>query len=365
MSDRRSIPDQPETKAHRVYATLNRRAEEAGGTAALAQSLGPFAGEDKVTAHPAVTVAIINYNGRRFLDELLISLRDQTLAPNETVLIDNNSSDDSVAYVRNNYHWVRTIPESDNLGFAKAGNLALSSCDSEFVALLNTDIKLDPAWLESLVAPAARDASIAAVASKLRLYADPSRLNGVGGAMNYLGYTWDRGMFEVDAGQLDQPAEVLFASAGAALFRRSTFLTAGGFDERFFMYHEDVDLCWRFWLLGHRVLTAPRAVALHHFGGSTSQAKGFDWRELIGERNNIRALIKNYEAANVRRALLHLLRLRQPAARKAAQLRNFAWNMRHLPDTLRHRKRIQQQRVRTDAEITRLIVQSPNVPIRL
>ncbi len=315
--------------------------------------------------HPAATVGIINYNGRQFLDELLLSLRHQTLQPFETLLIDNSSSDDSVAYVRNNYHWVRVIPQSDNLGFAKAGNLAFSSCDSEFVALLNTDLKLDPAWLESLLAPAVADTSVAAVASKLRLYSDPSRLNGVGGAMNYLGYTWDRGMFEADEGQLDQPEEVLFASAGAALFRRSTFLTVGGFDERFFMYHEDVDLCWRFWLLGSRVVTAPRALALHHFGGSTRQAKGLYWRELIGERNNIRALIKNYEAANVRRALLHLLRLRQPARRKLAQFRNFAWNLRYLPDTLGHRKRIQQQRVRTDAQIARLIVQSPNVPIRL
>jgi len=113
------------------------------------------------------------------------------------------------------------------------------------------------------------------------------------------------------------------------------------------------------------VVTAPEAIAWHHFGGSTKEAKGLDWRELIGERNNIRALIKNYEPRNVRRALLHLLRLHQQPARKLAQLRNFAWNLRHLPETLGHRKRIQRQRVRSDAQLARLIVQSPNVPIRL
>jgi len=315
--------------------------------------------------HPTITAAIINYNGRRFLDELLLSLRAQTVHRFETLLIDNKSSDDSVAYVRNNYHWVRALPQPRNLGFAAAGNLACSSAQADYVALLNTDIKLDPDWLKSLVAPALADTSVAAVASKLRLYSDPARLNGVGGAMNYLGYTWDRGMFELDQGQLDAPEEVLFASAGAALFRRSAFLAAGGFDERFFMYHEDVDLCWRFWLSGSRVVTAPEAIAWHHFGGSTKEAKGLDWRELIGERNNIRALIKNYEPRNVRRALLHLLRLHQQPARKLAQLRNFAWNLRHLPETLGHRKRIQRQRVRSDAQLARLIVQSPNVPIRL
>ncbi len=312
-----------------------------------------------------VSVAIINYNGRRFLDEILASLERQTFQSFQTTLIDNHSSDGSAEYVRNNYPWVRVAPQPDNLGFSRAGNLVFASVDTPFVALLNTDMKLDPAWLESLALPALADPGVAAVASKLRLYSDPKRLNGVGGAMNYLGYTWDRGMFELDEGQFDRSEEVLFASAGAALFRRSAFLTAGGFDERFFMYHEDVDLCWRFWLLGFRVITAPQAVALHHFGGSTREAKGLDWRELIGERNNIRALLKNYEPRNLRRVLLHLLRLRQPWRRKLAQLRNFAWNLRHLPETLQHRKRIQRQRVRTDAELARLIVQSPNVPIRL
>jgi GT2 family glycosyltransferase len=314
---------------------------------------------------PSVTVAIINYNGRRFLDELLTSLDRQTFRSFETILIDNQSSDGSADYARNNYSWVRVLAQSDNLGFAKAGNLAFTSSTSDFVALLNTDIKLDPRWLESLISVALPDPAIAAVASKLRLYSDPKRLNGVGGAMNYLGYTWDRGMFEVDEGQWDTPEEVLFASAGAALFRRSAIVSAGAFDERFFMYHEDVDACWRLWLLGFRVVTAPAASALHHFGGSTRESKGLDWRELIGERNNIRALIKNYEARNLRRALLHLLRLRQPARRKLGQMRNFAWNLRQLPDTLALRRRIQRERVRTDAQLAHLIVQSPNVPIRL
>lgn len=319
----------------------------------------------KMPQDSLVTVAIINYNGRRYLDDLLTSLRNQTFTSFDTLLIDNCSSDESVSYVRNNYHWVQVLAQPENLGFAKAGNLAVSSSDSEFVAFLNADIKLDPAWLESLLQAAQADKSVAAVASKLRLYSDPARLNGLGGAMNYLGYTWDRGMFEVDEGQWDDSQEVLFASAGAALFRREAFLFAGGFDERFFMYHEDVDLCWRLWLLGFRVIAEPGAIAFHHFGGATREAKGLAWRELIGERNNIRALIKNYEMPNLRRALFHLLRLGQPGRRKLAQLRNFAWNLRRLPDTLSHRRRIQRQRVRSDAQIAHLIVQSPRVPIRL
>jgi GT2 family glycosyltransferase len=314
---------------------------------------------------PHASVVIINYNGLRFLADLLESLERQTLSPFHTLLIDNASSDQSITYVRNHFSWVEVLAQNHNLGFARAGNVGMAHLRSEFVALLNTDMKVEPSWLEELVKPALGNPEVAAVASKLRLYSNPTRLNGVGGAMNYLGYTWDRGMFELDEGQYDQPAEVLFASAGAGLFRRSIFLDTGGFDERFFMYHEDVDFGWRLWLLGFRVITAPRAVAYHHFGGSTRQEQGLAWRELIGERNNIRALLKNYEPGNLARALRGLVRLRQNRRRKLAQLRNFAWNLRYLAETLAYRREVQSRRARKDAAIQHLIVQSPHVPIRL
>lgn len=183
--------------------------------------------------------------------------------------------------------------------------------------------------------------------------------------MNRVGYTWDRGMFEEDLGQYDHSDEVLFASAAASLFRRRTFLDAGGFDERFFMYHEDVDLGWRLWILGHRIATAPKAVVLHHFGGATRQDKGMKWRELLGERNNIRSLLKNYEAKQVLKALRELVGLRQSPRRKWGQLGNLLWNCFWLPETYRLRRSLQKRRRRSDDQLKRLIVQSADVPVRL
>lgn len=98
-------------------------------------------------------------------------------------------------------------------------------------------------------------------------------LNGFGGAMNRLGYTWDRGMFGTDRGQYDELEAVLSACSGVALFRKSAFLTAGGFDRRFFMYQEAVDLCCRFWLLGWQVITPPSARGLHESSGSTRKSR--------------------------------------------------------------------------------------------
>lgn len=314
---------------------------------------------------PRVTVVIINYNGRGYLEELLSSLRDQTFSKFETVFIDNNSSDDSVGFVKEFSPWIRLVPEETNLGFAKAANQGAELSDAEYLVFLNTDLSLATDWLERMVEEADQDSQVAAVAPKMLLYRDPIRLNGVGGCMNALGYTWDRGMFEKDRGQYDESSEVLFASAAAALFRRSVFLESGGFDERFFMYHEDVDLGWRFWLQGKRIVTQPQAVVYHHFGGATASAKGMNWREVLGERNNIRALIKNYCPTNLIWALWNLLLLRQPGRRKLSQLRNFGWNLWHLPESLRLRRQVQRKRVRSDSDLKALIVQSKDVPIRL
>lgn len=314
---------------------------------------------------PPVTIAIINYNGRDYLEELLSSLQRQTFREFHTLLVDNGSRDGSLDVVRSRAPWVEILAAADNLGFSKAGNLAARHARSPFLTLLNTDIKAEPEWLETLVAVAFENPETAAVSSKMLLYDRPGVLNGVGGCMNRLGYTWDRGMFETDRGQYDRISEVLFASAGAALFDRTRFLEMGGFDERFFMYHEDVDLCWRLWLRGYRVLTAPGGVVHHHFGATTRNARSLQWREHLGERNSIRSMIKNYETANVLRALRGLLLLRQSPRRKLAQLRNLAWNLSILPETVRLRRSIQQSRIRSDEEMRSLIEQRNDVPIRI
>ncbi len=325
----------------------------------------PGLGPDAFPDDPLVTVVVVNYNGRRFLPELLESLSGQSFSRFDTWVVDNASQDDSLEYLRRRHPGVRVLAQKLNLGFSKAVNLAAWESKREFLAVLNTDMKLDPDWLQELVRVLQAEPAAAAAASKMRLYGSPQRLNGVGGCMNLLGFTWDRGMMEEDCGQYDRSAEVLFASAGAALFRREAFVEAGGFDERFFMYHEDVDLCWRFWILGYRVVTAPRAMVWHHFGGSTKESQGMLWRELIGERNNLRSLLKNYQLYNLPRVLLQTLLLPYKPRRKWQQIRGMLWNLSCLGDTLRQRRRIQRLRRKRDAELRYLIVQMRDVPFRL
>jgi GT2 family glycosyltransferase len=311
------------------------------------------------------SIIIINYNGLRFLPELFSSIREQTLEPAEILLVDNGSTDGSPGFVEENYPGTRIIRMPGNLGFAAAANAGLEASRFEASAIVNTDIKLERNWLEKLASALESDERIGAVAAKIMLYDRPGLLNGVGGGMNRLGYTWDLGMFEEDSGQYDDPAEVIFAPASAAMFRKSAVLSSGGFDESFFMYHEDVDLGWRLWLLGFRIITCPEAVALHHFGGSTKESRSMIWRELQGERNNMTSLLKNYELLNAVRFLVEVMLLKQQPSRKAGQVKNFLWNLLKLPATLKKRRFIQKHRKLSDDEITRLIVQSRHVPIRL
>jgi len=314
---------------------------------------------------PRITLIIVNFNGERFLPELLEGLAAQSRRDFATLLVDNGSTDGGIALVRSAYPWVEVDETGRNLGFARAANRGVRLVTTPYVGLLNPDIRPEPDWLDWPAAVLEGDPTVAAVAPKMRLADRPNVLNGVGGCMNRLGYTWDRGMGEEDRGQYDSPAEVFFAPAAASLFRREAFLAAGGFDERFFMYHEDVDLAWTLWLFGYRVVTEPRAVVYHHFGGTTREQRSLSWREILGERNNIRALLKHYEPSNLARALTALVLLPQSPRRKLLQMRNFLWNLVLLPETLKRRRFVQRRRVRSDAELAYLVEARDDVPVRL
>lgn len=309
----------------------------------------------------SVSVVIVNYNGAAHLPLCLESLRRQTVRPLEILVVDNNSSDGSRLIVMR-YTEALLVESGENLGFSRAANLAARAAKGEILALLNTDIELAPSFLEEGLR-AMQEGAVAAAASKMLFFERRNVINGVGGGMNYLGYAWDRGLNETDTGQYDRPEEVFFASGGACFLRRELFLELGGFDPRFFMYHEDVDFCWRARLRGYRVITCPGAVVYHKYGATTRRELGWRRRELLGERHNLRSLLKNYELTHALRAWVKILLLPLPWNRKREQMKNFMINLLWLPDTLRHRRQVQVTRVISDSAIQPLILQSNIVPV--
>jgi len=239
-----------------------------------------------------VSVVILNWNGRPFLEPCLQSLQAQSFRNFEVIVVDNGSADGSVELLREQFGWARLIVNEQNRGFAAANNQAIRASDMPFVATLNNDTRPEPDWLGALVAALEANPEVGSCASKM-LFADrPGVINSAGIAIDRAGIAWDR-----LGGQPDEPGEampqkVFGACAGAALYRRTMLNEIGLFDEDFFAYLEDVDLAWRAQAAGWRALYVPTARVAHHHSGTAVEGSPFKSR-LLG-RNKVWLIAKNY-----------------------------------------------------------------------
>src|SRR4051812_36810005 len=213
-----------------------------------------------------VAVVVPSWNGRRWLPGLFASLRAQTVAPSEIVVVDNGSTDGTLEWLAGNAPDATVIELGRNTGFAAAANRGMREATAEAVALVNTDVELDAPWLESMAAALAQ--GHAAVASKMVRLSDPGVIDDAGDVLRRDGVCEQRGRGHADDGRWDTPGEIFSACAGAALYRRAAVLDAGGFDERLFSYLEDVDLGLRLKLAGWRCAYEPAGAG--HWGGGAS-----------------------------------------------------------------------------------------------
>jgi GT2 family glycosyltransferase len=243
-----------------------------------------------------VTVVIVNFNGGANVLRCLESLAAQTVLPERIVLVDNGSTDGSLAAcralvaARPRLAARTTIDEAAaNLGFAAGSNRGIAAAATELVALLNPDAFPEPRWLEALVAAAAAYPECAAFGSRQMLAGRPGVLDGIGDRWHASGLAWRDGH-----GRRLQPAdlearEIFSPCAAAALYRRAALVDAGGFDEDYFCYGEDVDLGFRLRLAGHAARSVPDAV-VEHVGGASSTG---DFATVLGHRNLVWTLVKN------------------------------------------------------------------------
>jgi GT2 family glycosyltransferase len=216
-----------------------------------------------------VAVIVPNWNGRRWLGQCLRALSEQTSPPAEVIVVDNGSSDGSLELV-DGLRDARIIKLHRNTGFANAVNVGIEAAQSDAVALLNTDVILEPDWIARTTARLAGDPGLAAVACKMLQMDDPDRIYDTGDFLRRDGACEQRGRFDTDDGRFDTGEEVFAPCAGAALYRRDAVLGVGGFDVRLFSYLEDVELGLRLRLAGWRCWYEP-VVALHAGGGSSWQ----------------------------------------------------------------------------------------------
>ena len=250
-----------------------------------------------------VSVVIVNYRGADDTIECLagLSTLDWPREQLQIVVVDNASGDDSVARITAAAPEVKVIAAEQNTGFAGGCNLGVRNADGEFVAFINSDARPDPGWLTEAVAALRADRGVGAVASKV-LDWDGERIDYSGGNVNFMGQGYKLGAGEKDPGGREQPRDVLFPTGSAAVVRTSVFNELGGFDERFFMFFEDLDLGWRMNLAGHRVRYVPTSLVFHKHHAAIAKFGAYREQYLLA-RNGLLAIYKNFDDENLVKAL--------------------------------------------------------------
>lgn len=251
---------------------------------------------------PSVAIVILNYNGRKFLEQFLPSVILTTYRKAKIIVADNASTDDSVQYIEQHFSQVEIIRNPSNEGFARGYNTALKQIEADYFMLLNSDVEVTPGWIEPLLELMQTDHSIAACQPKLLSFHNRDHFEyagGSGGWIDSFGYPFNRGRVfehcEVDNGQYNDVQQVFWATGASLMIRSKIFRELGGFDDHFFAHQEEIDLCWRAQLAGYKIYVQPSSV-VYHVGGGTLKKESSS-KTYLNFRNNLLMLSKNLPAS--------------------------------------------------------------------
>jgi GT2 family glycosyltransferase len=313
---------------------------------------------------PRVSAVILNYNGRHLLEVVLPSMAAQEYRDFEIVVVDNCSSDDSVAYLRESWPQVRAVWVGPrNIGVAGALNRGVAVAAGELVALLNNDIELERTWLGELVAALDKRPEAGSACGKTLSYQRRDELDGAGDILTRDGLGHRRGYGQTDRGQFECAEDVFAPSAGVALYRARVLAEVGPFDESFHAYYEDVDWGLRAQLKGHGCRYVPSAVA-YHMGGATTRGERDRFYFMLQRRNQLAVLMKDLPLGllvwHAPRILWGQLQMAVRSARAGmlgTHLRALAEALRSAPRWLRARREIQHSRTIGSRELRRLMLE--------
>lgn len=255
---------------------------------------------------PLVSVIVVNWNGDAYLPECLASITSQSYLNLEIIVVDNGSTDGSVAFLKGAYGGrIRLIENPRNLGFAGGNNVGIRAARGAFVALLNNDAVADAGWVDALVRAAAAHPRIGMCASRVYVYGTEHLLDSAGLLLSRDGIGRGRGRLERDRGQFSREEDALVPSGCAALYRHAMLEKIGLFDEDFFAYCEDLDLGLRGRIAGWRCRYVPAAIVFHRYSGSTSPHSPFKAFQI--ERNRIWVVVKCFPARLIAASLPYTL----------------------------------------------------------
>jgi GT2 family glycosyltransferase len=310
---------------------------------------------------PLASIVIPTWNGIQHLPTCLDALRAQSYRNLEIILVDNGSTDGSQTLVSEQYPAVRLLALDRNLGLTGGNNAGMRVAGGEILISLNNDTEAEPCFVEALVAALVDHPEAGVAAAKMRLFDRRDTLHSAGDGYRADGIPFNRGVWQRDEGQFDEPGWVFGGCGGAVAYRRAMLDQVGLFDESFFMYCEDVDLNWRAQLAGWRCWYTPEAVVYHKL----SATGGGPIASFYTGRNTLWVIAKNYPGTLLRRHLSRVLHAQWAVTRDAlhawrgqaarARLRGQIAGMVGWPRMMSRRRTIQGTRRVTDEYIASLL----------
>jgi len=306
------------------------------------------------------TVIVLNWNGKHFLEVCFEALRRQTFRDFETIFVDNGSEDGSVQFVRDHFPEVVVLALDKNIGFAAGNDAGFEIAHGEWIVLLNNDTEADRNWLAELHAASEAFPDTGSFASKMLFFDERDRIDNCGFDITFSGAAIDLGRNEKDGPKWAKPTKVFGACGGAAAYRRSMLDEIGFLDPDFFMTFEDVDLSFRAQLMRYECIFVPNAVVYHRWRGTMTR---YPARQAYFSQRNLESFyLKDmplrlmvlylpwrivYEIG----AAAYFTRLGVGGAFAKAKIDT----LRHLPNLLRKRAKIQRRRRISNSELSAMM----------
>jgi len=244
-----------------------------------------------------VAVVILNWNGEALLKRFLPSVINHSEGA-DIYVVDNASTDSSVAFIKQHYPTIGIVQNDLNGGFAKGYNDGLKSIDADIFCLLNSDVEVTPDWLTPIIKIFNTQQDIAIIQPKILDLKQKDHFEyagAAGGFIDMLGYPFCRGRIfqalEKDTGQYNDVKEIFWATGACMFIRRNVFESLNGFDEDYFAHQEEVDLCWRAKNAGHKILYVGHS-HVFHLGGSTLKNMN-PKKTFLNFRNSLYSITKN------------------------------------------------------------------------
>lgn len=321
---------------------------------------------------PLISIIIVNWNGRKWLEKCLDSLYQQTYKDFEIIFVDNASTDDSVHLVRKLYPEVIIVQNKHNDGFAGGNNKGFGYSNGKYILLLNNDTWVEESYLENFVKAFEKIPQAGCIQSKILLMDQKDVLDVCGSYWTSSTFLYHYGHGASNALPMYNSPKPFFSNKGASMMIRRTVIEKAGelFDDDFWCYYEETDFCHRVWLMGYECWYYPKAVA-HHANGGTSLNFQNDFIHFHNFKNKLLSFLKNFETTTLIRVIPMYLFLNGGLSLYwlfCGKKRHFTafykalwWNIVHFRKTIYKRKIVQSLRVKCDHDIFKKVKKNPRI----